>query len=46
MITGRRDRAKGETTPDVQWSPIMALAGIAAVGALTWAVMNGLRLAG
>lgn len=46
MITGRRDRAKGETTPDVQWSPIMALLGIAAVGALTWAVMNGLRLAG
>ena len=46
MITGKRDRAKGETTPDVKWSPVMALVGIAFVGALTWAVMNGFRLAG
>ncbi|WP_292926908.1 cytochrome b/b6 domain-containing protein [Novosphingobium sp. PASSN1] len=46
MITGRRDRAKGETTPDVTWSPVWALAGIGVVGALTWAVMSGFRLAG
>ena len=44
MITGRRDRAKGESTPDVKWSPIAALAGIALVGALTWAVMSGFKL--
>lgn len=46
MITGRRHRAKGETTRDVVWSPVTAMAGIAAVGALTWAVMTGLRFAG
>lgn len=44
MITGRRDRAKGETTADVKWSPVAALAGIAVVGALTWLVMNGFKL--
>jgi cytochrome b len=44
MITGRRDRAKGETTLDVKWSPVMALAGIAGVGVLTWLVMNGFKL--
>lgn len=43
MITGRRDRAKGEAVEDVKWSPVMALIGIAAVGALTWAVMTGFR---
>jgi len=46
MITGRRERAKGEAAADVTWSPVMALAGIAVVGALTWLVMNGFRLAG
>lgn len=44
MITGRRDRAKGEQVADVKWSPVMALAGIALVGALTWLVMNGFKL--
>lgn len=44
MITGRRDRAKGETTADVKWSPVAALAGITVVGALTWLVMNGFNL--
>ncbi|WP_298167707.1 cytochrome b/b6 domain-containing protein [Novosphingobium sp.] len=44
MITGRRDRAKGEAVEDVKWSPVAALAGIAAVGALTWLVMNGFKL--
>ncbi|WP_421838663.1 cytochrome b/b6 domain-containing protein [Novosphingobium sp.] len=44
MITGRRDRAKGESVEDVKWSPVAALAGIAAVGALTWLVMNGFKL--
>jgi cytochrome b len=43
MITGKRERAKGEQVEDVKWSPVMALAGIALVGALTWAVMNGFR---
>jgi hypothetical protein len=43
MITGKRGRAKGETTVDVKWSPVMALAGIAGVAALTWAVMTGFR---
>ncbi|MEI6642080.1 MAG: cytochrome b/b6 domain-containing protein [Novosphingobium sp.] len=43
MITGKRSRGKGETTVDVKWSPVMALAGIAGVGALTWAVMTGFR---
>jgi cytochrome b len=46
MITGKRDRAKGETTADVKWSPVMALAGIVGVGALTWAVMQGFRFLG
>lgn len=46
MITGKRDRAKGEATSDVKWSPIAALAGIAAVAALTWAVMNGFKFGG
>lgn len=43
MITGKRDRAKGEATPDVKWLPIAALIGVAVAGALTWAVMNGFR---
>lgn len=43
MLTGKRDRAKGETTPDVKWSPLAALAGVAVVGALTWMVMNGFK---
>lgn len=45
MITGKRDRAKGEATPDVKWSAVAALAGIAVAIALTWAVMSGFRLA-
>lgn len=44
MITGRRDRAKGEAAEDVSWSPVAALIGIALVGALTWMVMTGFRL--
>ena len=44
MITGKRDRAKGEVVEDVKWSPVMALIGIAGVGALTWVVMSGFRL--
>ncbi len=43
MITGRRDRAKGEAVEDVTWSPVAALGGIALVGALTWMVMTGFR---
>ncbi|WP_421847726.1 cytochrome b/b6 domain-containing protein [Novosphingobium sp.] len=43
MITGKRDRAKGEATADVKGSPVMALVGIAGVGALTWAVMSGFK---
>lgn len=46
MITGKRDRAKGEATADVKWSPVAALVGILVVGALTWAVMNGFKLGG
>ena len=46
MITGRRERAKGEAVEDVKWSPVMALAGIASVGALTWLVMNGFKFGG
>ncbi|MBU6395561.1 MAG: cytochrome b/b6 domain-containing protein [Sphingomonadales bacterium] len=46
MITGKRDRAKGEATPDVKWSPVAALAGIVVVAALTWAVMNGFKFGG
>lgn len=48
MITGRRDRGKnevgGEAVEDVTWSPVMALIGIAGVGALTWAVISGFKL--
>lgn len=44
MITGRRDRAKDERIEDVSWSPVMALIGVAGVGALTFLVMNGFRL--
>ncbi|MBX9883774.1 MAG: cytochrome b/b6 domain-containing protein [Novosphingobium sp.] len=44
MLTGKRERAKGESVADVTWSPVMALVGIAGVGALTWAVMTGFRL--
>ena len=46
MITGKRDRVTGEAAEDVKWSPVMALAGIAGVGALTWAVMQGFRFLG
>ncbi len=46
MITGKRDRAKGEQAADVKWSPIAALTGIALVGVLTWLVMNGFKLGG
>lgn len=46
MITGKRDRSKGEATADVKWSPVAALVGILVVGALTWAVMNGFKFGG
>ena len=46
MITGRRERAKGETATDLKWSPVLALAGITGVGLITWAVMNGFRFFG
>ncbi|WP_408590713.1 cytochrome b/b6 domain-containing protein [Novosphingobium sp.] len=46
MITGRRERGKGEAVEDVRWSPVLALAGVAGVGLLTWAVMNGFKLLG
>ncbi len=46
MITGKRDRAKGERVADVTWSPVAALVGIALVGALTWLVMSGFKLGG
>ena len=44
MITGKRDRMKGEATADVKWSPVAALVGIVLVAALTWAVMSGFKL--
>jgi len=46
MITGKRARGKADAAPDVRWSPATALAGIAGVGAVTWAVISGFRFFG
>jgi cytochrome b len=46
MITGTRERAADDTASDVRWSPALALGGMAAVGAVTWAVASGFRLFG
>ncbi len=46
MITGKRARGKDDAAADMRWSPVAALAGIAGVGALTWAVMTGFRFFG
>lgn len=46
MITGKRERGKDDVASDVRWSPMLALGGMAAAAALTWAVASGFRLLG
>lgn len=43
MITGKRTRGAGDTADDVRWSPVRAMAGMAAVLALVWAVSKGFQ---
>lgn len=43
MITGRRASSPAEQAEDVRWSPVLALVGLAAAAAITWAVSKGLR---
>lgn len=46
MITGKRARGKQDAAPDVRWSPVLALTGIAGAGLVTWAVATGFRFLG
>lgn len=38
MITGKRERQPGEAVADVRWSPVRALAGLAVVASVIWAL--------
>lgn len=41
MITGKRERQPGEVVADVRWSPVRALAGLAVVAGVVWALSAG-----
>lgn len=41
MITGNCERQLGEAVADVRWSPVRALAGLALVASVIWALSGG-----